>query len=133
MSRGIFFQRYMDDYQTHETMLSFTKFRKMQIKSKKILHYCQNGKQKGNKQNMLLTMWRNGNPRAPLAECKHSGKQCEVSSNIKNKTTLQSSHCAPEYFPKGNKVIKSTYIHTLKLTASSFIMAKICLPKGTVI
>lgn len=83
MGRGIFFQRYMDDYQTHETMLSFTKFRKMQIKSKKILHYCQNGKQKDNKQNLLLTMWRNGNPRAPLAACKHNGKQCEVSSNIK--------------------------------------------------
>ena len=24
MGRGVFFQRHMDDYQTHETMLSFT-------------------------------------------------------------------------------------------------------------
>ena len=31
MGRGVFFQRHMDDYQTHETMLSFTNLQESQI------------------------------------------------------------------------------------------------------
>ena len=53
-------------------------FRKMHIRSKEIPHYCQNGKQKDNKQYLLLTMWRKGNTHVPLAACKHDGKQIVV-------------------------------------------------------
>ena len=133
MGRGVFFQRHMDDYQTPEMLLISLIFRKMHIRSKEIPHYCQNGKQKDNEQYLLLTMWRKGNTHVPLAACKHDGKQCEVSSNIKNRTTLLSGHSTPEYLPKGNKIINSKYIHTLTLPKSLFIMAKICLPKGPMI
>lgn len=133
MGRAVFFK---DIWMTTRPMKQCSAsliFRKMQVKSKEIPYYCQNGKQKDNKQYLLLTMWRKGNTHVPLAACKHDGKQCEVSSNIKNRTTLQSSHSTPEYLPKGNKIITSKYIHTLKLPKSLFIMAKICLPKGPMI
>ena len=97
----------MDDYQTPEMLLISLIFRKMHIRSKEIPHYCQNGKQKDNKQQLLVKMWRKGNSHALLAACKHNGKQSESSSKIKNRTTLQFSHSTPKYLPKGNKITDS--------------------------
>ena len=108
MGRGVFFQRHMDDYQTHETMFSFTYLQRNanQIQGDTSL-LSEWQKKKGNKQKLLVKMYGKGNSRALLVACKHNGKQYEGSSKIKNRTTIQFSHSTPEHLPKRNKITNS--------------------------
>ena len=108
-------------------------FRKMQIKSKEIPHYCQNGKQKDNKHQLLVKRWRKRNSHAPLAACKHNGNQYEASSKFKNELLHSPATPLLSIYLKETKSPIQKYIHTLKFTAVLFIMAKLCMPKDLMI
>ena len=82
MGIGVFFQRHMDDYQTHETMFTFTNLQKNANQIQRDTSLLSEWQTKRQQVKFVTDNVEKGTAYASLAACKHNGKQCEVFSNI---------------------------------------------------
>ena len=133
MGRCVCFQRHMDDYQTHETMFYFTNLQKNANQIQGDTSLLSEWQTKRQQATILGEKVEKRNSHAPLAACKHNGKQYEGSSKFKNEQLHSPATPLLSIYLKETKSPIQKYIHTLKFTAALFIMAKLCMPKDLMI